>query len=130
LIVDTSAVVAVIRREHGHSLLEDTLEAAPGIAIGAPTLFEAAMVLTIRLGEPGRLALSCFLKENGIALLPFDGSHAELAAEAFARYGKGRHPAGLNYGDCMTYATAKVADAPLLFIGDDFARTDLIPALA
>lgn len=130
MIVDTSAVVAVIRREHGHVLLEDTLEAAPGIAIGAPTLFEAAMVLTIKLGEPGLLALSCFLDENGIVSLPFDKYHVELAAEAFTLYGKGRHPARLNYGDCMTYATAKIAGAPLLFIGDDFARTDLTPALA
>jgi ribonuclease VapC len=130
LIVDTSALVAVIRKEHGHDLLEDTLEAAPTIAIGAPTLFEAAMVLTARLGESGRLALSLFVEENGIVSLPFDERHAHLAAQAFALYGKGRHSARLNYGDCMTYATAKVADAPLLFVGNDFASTDLTPALA
>jgi ribonuclease VapC len=130
LIVDTSALVAVIRQEDGHVRLEDTLESASDVAIGSPTLFETAMVLTIKLGESGRSALSRFLKENGIVLLPFDASHTELAARAFARYGKGRHPARLNYCDCMTYATAKAAGAPLLFVGDDFARTDLIPALA
>jgi ribonuclease VapC len=130
LIVDTSAVVAVIHEEHGHALLEETLEAAPRIAIGAPTLLEASIVLTARLGEPGRLALALLLEENGIASLPFDENHAQLAAAAFSRYGKGRHPARLNFGDCMTYATAKLADAPLLFVGSDFANTDVTPALA
>jgi ribonuclease VapC len=130
LIVDTSALVAVIREERGHALLEDRLEAAPAIGIGAPTLFEAAMVLTARLGETGRLVLSRFLEENGIVSLSFGKRHAHLATEAFARFGKGRHPASLNYGDCMTYATAKIADAPLLFVGGDFAKTDLTPALA
>jgi ribonuclease VapC len=128
LIVDTSAIVAVIREEEGCALLEDTLEAAPEVAIGTPTLFETAMVLTSRLGEPGRLALSLFLEENGIATLPFDARQARFAVEAFIRYGKGRHPAGLNYGDCMTYATARIVDAPLLFVGDDFSKTDLVAA--
>ncbi len=130
MIVDTSAIVAVIFKEPGSVLLEDRLEAAPEIAVGSPTLFEAEMVLSIRLGERGRSLLSLFLKENGIAVLPFGGTHSRVATEAFLRFGKGRHPARLNYGDCMTYATARLAGAPLLFVGDDFHKSDITPALA
>jgi ribonuclease VapC len=129
LILDSSAVISVLRAEQGCGPLEDAIDAAPDIGIGAPTLFETAMVLTIRLGETGPLALSGFLRENGVELIPFDERHADLAAAAFARFGKGRHPARLNYGDCMTYATARLAGRPLLFIGDDFRHTDLAPAL-
>lgn len=92
---------------------------------GAPTLLETAMVLFAREGEIGRSALSLFLRENGVVSIPFDDRHLALALDAFARYGKGRHPAKLNYGDCMTYATARLADRPLLFLGEDFAKTDL-----
>lgn len=130
MILDTSAIVAVVREEQGCALLEDMLEAAPKIAIGTPTLFEAAMVLTRTLGESGSSVLPLFLEENGIVTLPFDGHHVRLATEAFIRFGKGRHPARLNYGDCMTYATARLANAPLLFIGNDFRKTDITPALA
>jgi ribonuclease VapC len=83
------------------------------------------MVLRIRIGEAGRLVLSEFLRENGVESIPFDDRHADVAAVAFARFGKGRHPARLNYGDCMTYATARLAEMPLLFTGRDFSRTDL-----
>jgi ribonuclease VapC len=130
LIVDTSAIVAVILKEPGSVLLVGRLEASPEIAIGSPTLFETEMVLSIKLGERGRSLLSLFLEENGIAVLPFGGNHALVATQAFLRFGKGRHPARLNYGDCMTYATARLAGAPLLFVGDDFHKSDIIPALA
>lgn len=129
MIVDTSAIVAVILKERGCASLEERLEAAPRIAIGAPTLFEATMVLSIKLGERGGSLLSLFLEANGIAVVPFGGSHVRVAAEAFVRFGKGRHPARLNYGDCMTYATARLAGAPLLFVGDDFRKSDITPAL-
>ncbi len=87
------------------------------------------MVLTAKLGEHRGSVLSLFLEENGIVTLPFGGHHARLATEAFIRFGKGRHPAKLNYGDCMTYATARLAEVPLLFVGDDFRMTDITPAL-
>jgi ribonuclease VapC len=126
LILDTSAVVAVIREEQGFVGLVDAIEAASSIAIGAPTLFETAMVLTVREGETaGRAVLSLFLDENGIVSIPFGDRHWTLAVDAFVRYGKGRHPARLNLGDCMTYATARAAEQPLLCVGDDFAKTDL-----
>jgi ribonuclease VapC len=80
------------------------------------------------MGLVGRLALGRFLEKNQIVSISFDEHHWSTAAEAFIRYGKGRHPANLNYGDCMTYATAYVADHPLLFTGNDFSQTDLAAA--
>jgi ribonuclease VapC len=130
VILDTSAVVAVARRERGYQPIADALNAAPELEIGAPTLFEAAMVLQGRAGKRGLEVLSSLLAENGVVTAPFDKQHSKLALEAFARYGKGRHPAGLNYGDCMTYATARVTGRPLLCVGGDFAKTDLPLALA
>jgi ribonuclease VapC len=127
--VDTSAVVSVIVGEGGHDRLFGALAVAGSVAIGAPTLLEATMVLFGQEGEASRFALAQFLQDYEISSIPFDSFHREIAVEAFIRYGKGRHPARLNYGDCMSYATAKVADAPLLFVGDDFTRTDLTPAL-
>jgi ribonuclease VapC len=118
----------MLDEEDGHRDLLKALLAAPEAGIGTPTLFEAKMVLQIKKGAVACLALSRFLDENDIKSIPFDRGHAELAGWAFVRYGKGRHPARLNFGDCMTYATARVAGAPLLFVGEDFAKTDLIAA--
>jgi ribonuclease VapC len=115
----------MIREEDGHERLVAALEDTSIVAVGTPTMFEAAMVLTGRTGSPGDRILSRFLTGNGIASVPFDDRHCSVACEAFIRYGKGRHPAKLNYGDCMTYATARLADAPLLFTGSDFSKTDL-----
>ena len=98
---------------------------APILGIGAPTLFETGMVLTGRLGGDGRATVSKFLADWGIEVVPFGEAHWEAAFAAFVRYGKGRHPARLNYRDCMTYATARIADLPLLCTGDDFPQTDL-----
>jgi len=130
VILDTSAVVAVARRERGYQPIADALDAAPELEIGAPTLFEAAMVLQSRAGERGPEALSNLLAENGVVTVQFDEEHSKLALDAFTRFGKGRHPAQLNYGDCMTYATARLAGRPLLCVGGDFAKTDLPLALA
>lgn len=129
MILDSSAIVCVIEEEEGHGNLLDALDAAPEISVGAPTLFETAIVLISRQGAAGRAALHRFLTENSIASIPFGAHHWAIAAEAFIRFGKGRHPARLNFGDCMTYATARLAADPLLCIGDDFAQTDLALAL-
>lgn len=95
-------------------------------AIGAPTVFEAGMVAVGRFGPGGAHLVDEFLAEWGIQVLPFDARHWRAAAAAFARFGRARrHPARLDYGDCMTYATARLAARPLLFTGEDFARTDL-----
>ncbi len=130
MILDSSAVVCMIEEEDGYDgLLSAVLEAA-SVAIGTPTLFETEMVLVGREGAAGRSLLSTFLERNEVVPIAFDAHHSSLATEAFIRYGKGRHPARLNYGDCMTYATARLAEAPLLCVGEDFARTDLALALA
>lgn len=129
MILDSSAVISMIRREEGHDSLIEAMERAPDIGIGAPTLAETAIVLVARLDVVGRSILSSFLEQNRVIVVPFDDRHWGAAAEAFIRYGKGRHPAALNFGDCMTYATARLAGDSLLFVGEDFAQTDLTSAL-
>lgn len=102
------------------------MEEADDLAIGAPTLLETGIVAIGAFDLHGRSLVSRFLEQRKVVVISFDDRHWNMAAEAFIRYGKGRHPARLNYGDCMTYATAKVAGAPLLFVGDDFAKTDIV----
>jgi ribonuclease VapC len=125
VIVDSSAVVAVLLRQPGYDALLDRLSLEAGAGIGAPTLTETGIVLAARLGVAGRTLLARFVQESGLVVVPFDEEHASVAVEAFVRFGKGRHPAGLNFGDCLTYATARLADEPLLALGDDFTETDL-----
>jgi ribonuclease VapC len=125
VILDSSAIVAIFLREKGSERVLAALEAADACRVGAPTLVETAMVLTGRLGEQGRTMLLSFLQEVNVDVLSFGDAHWRIAQSAFVRYGKGRHPAALNFGDCLTYATAYVAGEPLLCVGDDFARTDL-----
>lgn len=129
MIIDSSAAVAVIFREKSHRQLSKAMARSMEVAIGAPTLFETEIVVTRRHNRQARLLVAEFLETHDVAILPFDGRHWDLAADAFVRFGKGRHPARLNYGDCMTYATARVAAEPLLFVGEDFGRTDLTPVL-
>jgi ribonuclease VapC len=95
------------------------------LEIGGPTLVECAVVMGHAQGEDGVTAVLHFIRRTGIVVLPFDEPHADLAAEAFLDFGKGRHPACLNYGDCMTYSTARLAERPLLYVGADFAQTDI-----
>lgn len=96
--------------------------------MGGPTVFETNLVLARRFGQAGQFLIERFLEDWEVRVLPFGEEHLRLAVDGFARFGKGRHPARLNYGDCMTCATAKAADQPLLFTGNDFARTDLAQA--
>jgi ribonuclease VapC len=125
VIVDSSAVVAVLKREPRQEEMATKLEDAEIVAIGAPTLFETGIVTIGVLGERGRGLIARFLEGFEVEVIPFGRSHWEVANAAFLRYGKGRHPAALNYGDCMSYATARVAEKPLLYIGNDFAQTDI-----
>jgi len=125
VIVDSSAVVAVLKEEPGYEELERRMLEAEALEIGAPTLVESLIVIGHAQGEDGIDAVSRFVSDFGIAIVPFGEAHSKLAAEAFLDYGKGRHPARLNYGDCMTYATARRSGRPLLYTGDDFAQTDI-----
>jgi ribonuclease VapC len=95
------------------------------VGIGAPTLVEAGIVLSARLGRDARGLLARFLEEAGISVVPFTEAHHGTALGAWLKYGRGRHAAGLNFGDCLAYAVAKLAGMPLLCTGDDFRQTDL-----
>lgn len=130
MIVDTSAVLAIVFAEEGYEALITALSDAASAGIAAPSVTEAGIVLRARLGNKAPGLIERFLQELHIEIIPFDEAHVAVAVEAFSRYGKGRHRAGLNFGDCMSYAVAKLADAPLLYVGDDFAHTDIISALS
>ncbi len=128
MIVDRSAIVAIVLREPGWEDLVAKLSAETMCGVGAPTLAEAGAVLTARVGRKATSLLSRLVQEAGMTVIPFTEDHWRLAVEAYARFGKGRHAAALNFGDCLTYAVARVAERPLLFVGGDFAKTDLAPA--
>ena len=126
MILDSSAVVAILLRESEAEALELKVAAASIVGMGAPAYLETAMVLSSRFGREAAVRhLEGFLVRTGATLVPFSEDHARAAAEAFARFGKGRHRAALNFGDCMSYAVAKLAGQPLLCTGSDFAKTDL-----
>ncbi|MBV9013101.1 MAG: type II toxin-antitoxin system VapC family toxin [Pseudonocardiales bacterium] len=125
MIVDSSALVAILLAEPGHQVLVDHLARAPVVGVGAPTLAETGIVLTAHLGVVGRSLLARLLHEVGAETVPCTAAHWPVAVDAFTRYGKRRHPAGLNFGDCLTYATCRLAGRPLLCVGDDFPQTDL-----
>jgi ribonuclease VapC len=125
VILDSSVIVAISLRERGHEELVDKLRSADTLGIGAPSLTEAGMVLSSRLGVEPQALLDRFLRDFGVVPVVFGEQHWREALEAFRRFGKGRHPAALNFGDCLSYATAKLADHPLLFVGDDFPKTDI-----
>jgi ribonuclease VapC len=127
MVLDTSALVSIHLEESGFQELFRKVDAASHVVIGAPTLVEAAMVLSGRSKADARLALSIGLRRMQARIVPFTEEHYQGAVSAFLRYGKGRHPAALNFGDCMSYALARISGLPLLYTGDDFSQTD-IPA--
>lgn len=125
MIVDSSALLAIVFRERGYERLLERLTRTDAAAIGTPTLAETAIVLHARLGENSYGLLERLLDELGIQEVSFGEIHWREAVEAYRRFGKGRHPAGLNFGDCLTYAVARLTEEPLLFVGEGFSRTDL-----
>ena len=129
MVVDTSAIIAVLLRELEASHFSRALADAPRTLMSAVTRVELSFVAEGRKGSIGRAVLEDFLRESKIEVIPVSLPHADLALEAFRRFGRGRHRAGLNIGDCFSYALAKAADLPLLFKGDDFIHTDIRPVL-
>ncbi|MEP7009507.1 MAG: type II toxin-antitoxin system VapC family toxin [Acidobacteriota bacterium] len=125
MILDSSAIIAILGREPECDVLVDAVLAARSVGVSAVTLLETGIVLTARFKKPSQALLDQFLEEFDVAVLPFSEEHWRLATQAFLRFGKGRHPAALNFGDCISYATARLAEAPLLFVGQDFSQTDL-----
>ena len=128
MILDTSAIVAIHLREPGHEKLIERIVSADVVAVGTPTLLETITVLTARLGTDARPMISVFLRRIGAEVVPFSEEHLDAAVTAFIRFGKGRHPAALNFGDCMSFAVAAVSGMPLLFTGNDFSRTGIAAA--
>ena len=125
MIIDSSAVVAILLQESGAEELLSAILDADFAGIGAPTAAETGLVLTSRFEKNATGLLLRFFEETGIEIVPFTNLHWQRAVDAYGRFGKGRHPAALNFGDCMTYAIAAMAGQPLLCRGDDFRKTDL-----
>ncbi|OBK25424.1 ribonuclease [Mycobacterium asiaticum] len=125
MIVDISAIVALARNEQQAPQIAATLLSDRQPRVAAPTATECLIVLTSRFGPQGRTIYERIRAEFNIGIIPYAADYAIAAMHAFTRFGKGRHPAGLNFGDCMTYAAARVGNEPLVAIGDHFTRTDL-----
>ncbi|MFC1660371.1 type II toxin-antitoxin system VapC family toxin [Gemmatimonadota bacterium] len=125
MILDASSLLAIVFQEAGFEALLEKIEGATGVAAGSPTLAETGIVLHARLGSAADGLLERMLDELGVQEVPFGEVHWREAVDAYRRFGKGQHPAGLNFGDCMTYAVAQLSGEPLLFVGDDFGKTDV-----
>src|SRR5580658_3380383 len=128
MVIDTSAIVAILLDEPEHYDFDRLIDADAVRLVSAVTRVEAAFVIEGRRGDAGRLRLDRFFQITAAEIVGVTPEQAELAVDAFRRYGKGRHPIGLNIGDCFPYALAKSTGEPLLFKGDDFSRTDIVAA--
>ncbi|MGD0902381.1 MAG: type II toxin-antitoxin system VapC family toxin [Terracidiphilus sp.] len=128
MIVDTSAVLAILFAEPEAQRIADAIEDNPICRFPATCFLEATMTLLGRNGEDGLRDLDLFLAHSRMEIAPLTESQARLACEAFKRFGKGRHPAKLNFGDCISYALARETGEELLFKGTDFALTDIAVA--
>ncbi len=125
MVIDSSALIAILRREPEAAAFRVAILGAAVRLMSAMTKLEASMVAMGRRGLGAIAALDALLAELSIVVVPFDDHHADIARDAFVRYGKGRHPAALNFGDCAAYALAIAEAEPLLFKGTDFGSTDV-----
>jgi ribonuclease VapC len=125
MVIDTSAIAAILFDEPDAAALEAKIADDPVRLMSAATLLEATIVIEARLGDAGGREFDLWLHRAEVEILGVDAEQADLARRAWRRFGRGRHPAGLNYGDCFSYALAAARHEPLLFKGDDFAKTDV-----
>lgn len=126
MIIDASAIIALIQGEAPYAdQIAGVLAGGPRPAMSTANAVECLIVLTSRHGLVARAVFDRVCSQIDLGLQPFTAEHVAVAHRAYALYGKGRHPASLNYGDAMAYATAKLADEPLIAVGDDFPQTDL-----
>jgi ribonuclease VapC len=125
MVLDSSALVSILLEESGHDVLLERAGRAEVLFVGAPIALETAMVLCSRLQRDARPILSSFLRGMNVEIVDFSEVHYDAAISAFLRFGKGRHPAALNFGNCISYALASVSGLPLLYSGTDFSRTDV-----
>ncbi len=125
MVIDTSALVAILSLEPEAARLAQAIEADPTRLISASTLLEAGIVIEARLGAAGGKELDLLVAKAGVVIEPLTADQAGIAREAWRRFGKGRHAAALNFGDCCSYALARATGEPLLFKGTDFTNTDI-----
>lgn len=128
MIIDTSALVAILEQEPEAERIVRALAATSERMLSAANLAEVGIIMQARRGDDGARDVDLLLAKLRVEIVPFTARQAETARKASRRYGRGRHDAKLNFGDCLAYAVAKDASAPLLFKGDDFGKTDVIVA--
>jgi ribonuclease VapC len=128
VIIDTSAIIAILFNEDDAETYARAITQADSCRVSAATFVEAAIVVAAQTKNVGGTQLDAFFRRAGIVIEPVTEEQAHIARQAFTDFGKGRHAAGLNYGDCFSYALAKSTGEPLLFKGRDFAKTDLLAA--
>lgn len=129
MVIDTSAVLAILLGEAENETFAQAIDADPTRIMSAVSVLETSIVVEARKGPVGGRELDLLLHRGRIDIVPFNAPQLELAREAYRRFGKGRHRAALNLGDCCAYALAAASGEPLLFKGDDFAQTDIPNAL-
>jgi ribonuclease VapC len=125
MVIDPSAVLAILQNEPERRAFNEAIEAAESCSMSAASFVESSMIIESRYGADGVRDLDLFIAKAQIPLVPVDIEQAHLARQAFRQYGKGRHRAGLNFGDCFSYALARALAEPLLFKGDDFGQCDV-----
>ncbi len=125
MVIDTSAIIAILSDENDAAIMAQAIQSDPIRLISGASLLETAIVIESRHGLPGANKLDEFMEIGGFRIEPITVEQVTLARVAYRRFGKGRHPAALNFGDCFSYALAKATNEPLLFKGNDFSQTDL-----
>ena len=125
MVLDTSALLALLLDEPEGEEFRAAVEEDATRLVSAANLLEAALVIEARKGEPGGRELDALIQKAEVVVVPVDAEHVSEARRAYRRFGKGRHPAGLNFGDCFAYALSVASGEPLLFKGSDFSRTDV-----
>lgn len=128
MVLDTSALLAVLFDEPERRAFNEKIAAASPRLLSAVSFVEASIVLAVKRGDAAVRELDLFLERAAVEIVPLDADQGRVARRAYSLYGKGRHPAGLNFGDCFAYALAKTTGEPLLFKGNDFTQTDVLPA--
>jgi ribonuclease VapC len=125
IVIDTSAMIAILRDEPERRAFTEAIEQAEQCLMSAVSFVESSMIMEARNGYAGLQYFDLFILKAGIAIETVDAEQAKAARKAFSKFGKGRHKASLNFGDCFSYALAKITGAPLLCKGNDFNRTDI-----
>lgn len=126
MVIDTSVMVALLFGEEDAERFAEAIESDPARLMSAASVLEASLVIESELGEEGGREFDLLLLRAGIETIAFTEDQLQLARHAFRTFGKGRHPAGLNYGDCFSYALSRTTGEALLFNGDDFSKTDVV----